>query len=67
MKFFDIKLEHGKYRVIFDSYSGFRALRYGEPWRDLTGDNLIMTMAFRIEELENKLKEISNNLDSDDL
>ena len=30
------------------------AKRYGEIWRDCTGDGLIMAMAYRIQELEEK-------------
>lgn len=37
-----IELENGKYTVYIEKGSNnFKALRYGEPWRDLCGDNLI--------------------------
>lgn len=42
----------GKYTVIYDGKGGLRALRHGEPWRDLCGDNLIYWMMARIRELE---------------
>jgi hypothetical protein len=46
-----------KYTVIEDFQNGvFKALRYGEEWRNLVGDNLILAMLYRIEELENELK-----------
>lgn len=35
-----ITLCDGKYTVINDK-GKLTALRYGEPWRDLTGDNLV--------------------------
>lgn len=38
-----------KYTVIFNEKTGeFKALRYGEPWRDLVGDNLILNMFFEL-------------------
>lgn len=39
-----IELEGGKYIVIRHSDGRMEALRYGEPWRDLTGDKLIGAM-----------------------
>lgn len=55
-----IILAEGKYEILynFDPEEGeivFSALRYGEPWRDLTGDNLIFYLAHRISELEYEL------------
>ena len=53
-----IKLENGKYEVIVSNNgSDFHALRFGEEWRDLTGDKMIMAMFYRIQ----KLEEISKN------
>jgi len=40
-------LDSEKYEVILDQSYGefnFHALRYGEEWRDLTGDNLVLAM-----------------------
>jgi len=39
-----IVLEGGKYTVQHDNGSDFKALRYGEPWRSLTGDGLILSL-----------------------
>jgi hypothetical protein len=47
-----VSVADGKYTVILPSGGGLKALRYGEEWRDLTGDNLVLAMAYRIEELE---------------
>ena len=58
-----VKLDDGKYEVIFDQNgrrSDFYALRYGEEWRSLTGDNLILAMFYRIQNLEDILKEKEN-------
>lgn len=49
-------LENGKYTVIFDDKTGnLKALRYGEEWRDLTGDKLFYSMLAEMIQL--KLKE----------
>mgnify|MGYP003643767169 CR=1 FL=1 len=52
-----IKLCDGKYTYINDE-KGQRALRYGEPWRDIIGDGFVLAMAQRIEELEEQLDEL---------
>lgn len=44
-----------KYTVIHSNGTGLRAERYGQPWRDLTGDGLVLAMAQEIEELREKL------------
>ncbi len=53
-----IELDNGKYTYIFDQNKHI-ALRHGEQWRDLTGDNLILSMAFKIEDLQEKVTELS--------
>ncbi len=51
----------GKYTVIYDTdqLPCFTALRHGEPWRDLTGDNLVLLMLFEIDQLSAELAEKS--------
>lgn len=44
----------GKYTVIQDSRGKLVAHRYGQPWRECVGDNLILAMAHKIEEYRNK-------------
>ena len=51
-----ITVADGKYTVQHENGANLRALRYGEPWRDLVGDNLVYWMACRIEQLEEALK-----------
>lgn len=46
----EIKVE--KYTVIHENGTNFHALRHGEKWRDLTGDNLVLALVSRIEQLE---------------
>jgi hypothetical protein len=58
-----ISLYDGKYEVIHNSNPyEFKALRYGEPWRDLCGDNLILQMFFRILELEEENKKMQGGI-----
>lgn len=47
----------GKYRVQRDDSGYMAAFRYGEPWRDLTGDNLVGVLLDRIDELSGQLSE----------
>jgi len=48
----DMKVEvSSKYTVLFDD-GRLSATRNGEPWRNLVGDGLVLSMAQRIEELE---------------
>ena len=52
----EITLENGKYTHVFDNTTGEQTvLRYGEPWRDETGDGFILVMAQEIFELREKL------------
>ena len=56
-----IELMDGKYTVVneLEEGGGFRALRYGEEWRNLVGDNLVLSMAYEIEYLREGLLHIS--------
>lgn len=44
---FELSLDGGKYTYRFND-GGQEALRYGEPWRDLTGDNLVYWLAVEV-------------------
>jgi len=53
----NIQLDGGKYQILADEKDGFnnfRALRHGEKWRDLTGDNLIYWLCQEIEALKKR-------------
>ncbi len=52
-----------KYTVIQDADGSLRALRYNEEWQDLTGDNLTLTMAQRIEALEDALRNFNKRVE----
>ena len=60
-----IVLEDGKYTVLHENGTNLRALRHGEPWRELTGDGLVLAMAQRIEELEAQLQAIESEKDNE--
>ena len=49
---FSVTLEDGKYTVHHEHGTNFRALRYGETWRDLTGDGLVLALVQEIERLQ---------------
>lgn len=46
-----VTLDNGKYTLIRHEDGRMEALRYGEKWRDLTGDNLVAALAERIDHL----------------
>lgn len=43
-----VTVADGKYTVVIDG-GKLTALRYGEPWRDLCGDNLIYWLAVELQ------------------
>lgn len=51
------ELDNGKYTYIYQN-GVQKALRYGEQWRDLTGDNFVFHMAHEIDELQAKVVEL---------
>ena len=51
-----LELENGKYALI-NTNGHLKALRYGEPWRDLLGDNLIGALWSELESLRQQLAE----------
>lgn len=49
----------GKYTILIDLNTGqAECLRYGEKWRDLVGDKMVLAMFDRIVELESALREL---------
>lgn len=59
-----IELENEKYTVYLEKTSSdFKALRYGEPWRDLCGDNLIFYLMVELSEAREKITKTINLLD----
>lgn len=54
----EIKVCDGKYTLQHTNGVGLRCLRYGEPWRDLIGDELALALVQRIEALEESHEEL---------
>ena len=50
-----LEFDDGKYTLILHDNYSMDALRYGEPWRDLTGDNLVYCMLAEILRLQEQL------------
>lgn len=55
----NITVEDGKYTLVMPHAGPLHALRYGEEWRDLTGDNFVLSLGQEIERLRTALKEIT--------
>lgn len=49
---------NGKYTVQEENGTNFKAFRYGEEWRDLTGDGLILSMLYDYDDLMTKYIEL---------
>jgi len=56
------KIELGEYTIIneLNEGGGLRALRHGEEWRNLAGDNMVLAMFSEIERLRNEISFIAN-------
>lgn len=53
-----IELEDGKYFYTFDSKTGAQTVtRNGEVWSNETGNNFLLSMAMKIEELEGRIED----------
>lgn len=57
-----IDLEDGKYTLCLHSDGRLEALRYGEPWRELCGDKLVLCLMQRVQALESKVEDLHNEL-----
>lgn len=54
-----ISLNDGKFEIIYNENPfEFKALRYGEEWKDLTGDDLILSLVMQLNEYQKLLKDI---------
>lgn len=53
-----IDVAAGKYTVVHEHGTGLRALRHGEPWRDLSGDGLVLALAQEIEALQEQVQQL---------
>lgn len=53
-----INVDGRKYTVVIDD-GKLSALRYGEPWRDLSGDNLVYWLAVELQAAREALAEVN--------
>lgn len=51
-----VSVSDGKYIIQANADGDLWALRNGEPWRDLTGDKLVFSLAYELAEAREKLK-----------
>ena len=59
----DVTIEDGKYRIILPPGGGMKCLRYGEEWRDLTGDKLVLLLAMEVRALRSVLGTVMSKVD----
>lgn len=52
----------GKYEVVQEASGALYANRHGERWRDLTGDNLVGSLAHDLEEARDRIAELEEKL-----
>ena len=66
-----ITIYDGKYTIIQAPTGRTRVLRYGEEWRDVTGDHVIGGLALELQEARERIKRtesfINRFLDPEDL
>ena len=56
----NISICDGKYTVIQAPTGTTRVLRYGEEWRDVTGDNVIGGLAWELQEACDRIKRLED-------
>lgn len=59
----NISICDGKYTVIQAPTGTTRVLRYGEEWRDVTGDNVIGGLAWELQEARDRIKRLEEALE----
>jgi hypothetical protein len=60
----NVSVASGKYNVIMEDGGKLHALRYGEPWRDCVGDNLIYFLAAELEEARKEIIELNKTINA---
>lgn len=65
---YKLDLNEGKYTIIEDLNNGvFKALRYGEEWRNLNGDKLLLALLYQYQELEEENKRLKEQLNLNEI
>ncbi len=59
----NVTVADGKYTVVVPEHPNehLRALRYGEPWRDCVGDNLIYFLAVELDEARKQIESLKQD------
>ena len=57
----NVSICDGKYTVIQEPSGETRVLRYGEEWRDVTGDNVICGLAWELQESRERIKRLEDD------
>ena len=57
----NISICDGKYIIIQAPTGTTRVLRYGEEWRDVTGDNVIGGLAWELQEARERIKRLEES------
>ena len=58
----NISICDGKYTVIQAPTGTTRVLRYGEEWRDVTGDNVIGGLWWELQEARDRIKRLEDRI-----
>ena len=60
---FTVSVNDGKYTVVFHENGRPEALRYDEPWRDLSGDTLVHWLAVELQEAREEIIRLETKVD----
>lgn len=60
---FTVSVNEGKYTVVFHENGKLEALRHGEPWQNLTGDNLVYWLAVDLQEAHEEIIRLETKVD----
>ena len=60
----NVSICDGKYIIIQAPTGTTRVLRYGEEWRDVTGDNVIGGLAWELQEARDRIKRLEEENDA---
>lgn len=55
-----LEVADGKYTIVGIEDGKLHALRHGEPWRDLVGDKLVLSLAQELLEAREALREMNH-------
>lgn len=57
----------GKYTVVgLDDGTGLRALRWGDEWRNLVGDNLVFALAWELHEARELIVQLQAGIEAEE-